>query len=267
LRLATFNLMSGRSLADGLVDEGRLYDAIAGLDADVLALQEVDRDQPRSNGLDLTAVAAAATGAVASRFAATMLGLPEQWRPARDDDGDHRPDDPARYGVALVSRWPVRAWYVRRLRAAPVRAPIFVPGQGGGLIMLNDEPRLVLAAVIDAPTGPMTVACTHLSFVPGWNVGQLTGTLRWLRGLPAPRFLLGDLNLPSVATLPCAAANGWRLLARRPTYPAPRPRVQFDHILAHPRRHLAVPPPARIRVSTPAIPVSDHRPLMVELAV
>src|SRR5258705_8808103 len=101
VRLATFNLMSGRSLADGLVDEGRLYRAIAELDADVLALQEVDRDQPRSNGLDLTAVAEAATGAVASRFAATMLGLPEQWRPARDDGVDVGPA--SRYGVALVS--------------------------------------------------------------------------------------------------------------------------------------------------------------------
>ena len=55
MRLATFNLLNGRSLADGQVDLERLRDAVVALDADVLALQEVDRDQPRSHGADLTA--------------------------------------------------------------------------------------------------------------------------------------------------------------------------------------------------------------------
>ncbi|MGK5523302.1 endonuclease/exonuclease/phosphatase family protein, partial [Micromonospora sp. URMC 107] len=55
MRLATFNLLHGRSLADGLVDPDRLTAAVTALDADVLALQEVDRDQSRSGKLDLTA--------------------------------------------------------------------------------------------------------------------------------------------------------------------------------------------------------------------
>lgn len=321
MRLVTFNVMSGRSLADGLVDPDRFHAAIAGLDADVLALQEVDRGQPRSGGHDLTAIAAAAvastatgtnpagtytpgtytpgttasstntssTNAVASRFAATVVGTPGGlWRPARDSDetgstGPNTGTGPnggagpngattsgdigtARYGVALISRWPVRGWYLRRMRAAPIRAPIYQPGPGGGVIMLTDEPRVVLAAVIDSPAGPLTVACTHLSFVPGWNVGQLTATLRWLGNLPGPRYLLGDLNLPAVATLPIVRSAGWLPLGRLPTYPSPRPRVQFDHILAHRQRPLHRPSPALIRVETPLIEVSDHRPLVVELA-
>ncbi len=40
MRLATFNLLHGRSLADGLVDPARLTAAVAALDADVLALQD-----------------------------------------------------------------------------------------------------------------------------------------------------------------------------------------------------------------------------------
>src|SRR3954469_1268546 len=128
MRLVSFNLLHGMSLSDGRVDRQRICSVVAALDVDVLALQEVDRDQPRSGGLDLTAIAAEAVGAVASRFAATVVGTPgEPWRPAVSaDDGAGSP----RYGVALVSRWPVRAWRVRRLRSAPIRAPLWVPGPG-----------------------------------------------------------------------------------------------------------------------------------------
>ncbi len=63
MRLATFNVLHGRSLADDRVDRERFAEAIASLDADVLALQEVDRGQERSHRLDLTAVAAEAMGA------------------------------------------------------------------------------------------------------------------------------------------------------------------------------------------------------------
>ena len=62
MRVASFNILNGRSLADGEVDAGRLRDAAKLLDADVLGLQEVDRDQPRSHRLDLTAEVAAAMG-------------------------------------------------------------------------------------------------------------------------------------------------------------------------------------------------------------
>jgi hypothetical protein len=41
-----------------------------------LALQEVDRDQPRSHLADLTVVAAEAMGAVTHRFAAALSGTP-----------------------------------------------------------------------------------------------------------------------------------------------------------------------------------------------
>ena len=58
MRLVSFNLLHGMSLSDGRVDRQRICSAVAALDADVLALQEVDRDQPRSGGLDLTALAA-----------------------------------------------------------------------------------------------------------------------------------------------------------------------------------------------------------------
>jgi endonuclease/exonuclease/phosphatase family metal-dependent hydrolase len=258
VRLATFNLLHGRSLTDGLVDPDRLTAAVAALDADVLALQEVDRDQSRSGKLDLTALAARALAAPEHHFAAAVVGTPgEQFRPlTHDDDGHGEP----LYGVGLVSRYPVRSWQVTRLRAAPVRSPVYVPGPRRGLVLLHDEPRVVLAAVLDTPHGRLTVAATHLSFVPGWNVLQLRRVVRALRTLPAPRILLGDLNLPAG---PAALLSRWRPLGRRPTYPAGEPRVQLDHVLAD-RQDLDRLPPVTA-VNTPLSTISDHRPLVVDL--
>lgn len=258
MRVATFNVLHGRSLRDGHVDGDRLARAVATLDADVLGLQEVDRAQSRSGLLDLTAIAADALGAAGHRFAPAIVGTPgQQFRPWRHDgDGDGQPC----YGVSLISRWPVRRWQITRLSAAPVRSPVYVPGPTGGLLLLRDEPRVVLAAVIDAPTGPLTVATTHLSFVPGWNLRQLRVAVRALRALPAPRLLIGDLNLPAGVA---GAVSGWQVLARAATYPSPQPQVQLDHILADRRGRAGLGDIAE--VSTPEVDLSDHRPLVVRL--
>ncbi|GAA1166083.1 endonuclease/exonuclease/phosphatase family protein [Ornithinimicrobium humiphilum] len=255
MRLVTWNVFHGRSPEDGRVDAERLADAVAGLDADVLALQEVDRGQPRSGMLDVTTLAAAATGAADARFVPTVVGDPAgEWRAATDEDLDV---DAFGYGIALVSRHPVRAWHLLRLAPAPlVRAPIPVPGQRR-VLWLRDEPRAVLAAELETPTGPLTVACTHLSFVPGVNARQLRRTVRWLRGLPGPRVLLGDLNLPGAAV---GRLTGARLLARQATYPPSRPVWQVDHALGDGEL------PPVVASGAPRQPVSDHAPVVVDLA-
>ena len=69
--------------------------------------------------------------------------------------------------------------------------------------------------------------------------------------------LLADLNM--IRPFP-RLLSGWTPLARTPTYPSPRPRVQLDHVLGHG----ALPPV--LRVETPALHVSDHRALLVQLA-
>jgi endonuclease/exonuclease/phosphatase family metal-dependent hydrolase len=60
VRIATFNILSGRSPVDDRVDEDRFRRAVREIDADLLGLQEVDRNQPRSEHADLTAIAAEA---------------------------------------------------------------------------------------------------------------------------------------------------------------------------------------------------------------
>jgi endonuclease/exonuclease/phosphatase family metal-dependent hydrolase len=257
MRLATFNLLHGRSLADGVVDADRLRAAVAAIDADVLGIQEVDRGQPRSHGLDLTAEVAAALGAVDHRFAPSLIGTPgHRWRAATGEGNGA--GEPA-YGVGLASRWPVRSWHVLRLAASRLRSPVLLPGRRSRVILLDDEPRVVLAAVVETPAGPITVATTHLSFVPGWNARQLRLAVAGLSALPAPRLLLGDLNMPAWAV---ALVSPWRQLARLPTYPAHAPRIQFDHALGDPDGGF----PPVVGVEAPALPLSDHRALVVTLA-
>jgi endonuclease/exonuclease/phosphatase family metal-dependent hydrolase len=250
VRIATFNILNGRSPADGRVEPGRLADAVRALDADVLGLQEVDRDQPRSECLDLTAVAAEAMGAVDSRFVAALDGTPGgAWRPAT---GTERAGSPA-YGIALVSRLPVRAWRVLRLPALPSRVPVLFKGARRP-VLVNDEPRVAVAAVVEGPFGPLTVATTHLSFVPGWNVLQLRRLVRALSGAREPLVLTGDLNLDPD---PVRRVSGLRALASGPTFPADEPARQLDHVLA--RGPVRATGPAEV----PWLPLSDHRALVV----
>jgi endonuclease/exonuclease/phosphatase family metal-dependent hydrolase len=224
VRIATFNVLHGRSPDDGQVDPDRLAAAVRSLDADVLGLQEVDRDQERSHGADLTAVAAEAVGAVDARFVPAV---------------DVPPGAPA-CGIALVSRWAVTSWHVVRLPRSP--------------IPVRDEPRVAVAAVLDGPFGPLTVCVTHLSFVPGRKVRQLRQVVRALDRSPAPRLVMGDLNMgPRLAAL----VSGLRPLARALTFPADRPRAQRDHVLADDGLTAAGPGEA-VR-----LPLSDHRALVV----
>ncbi|MEO6881691.1 MAG: endonuclease/exonuclease/phosphatase family protein, partial [Mycobacteriaceae bacterium] len=109
-------------------------------------------------------------------------------------------------------------------------------------------------ADVEVGSQRLTVATTHLSFVPGWNVVQLVRALRWLAAPGLPVLLLGDLNLPGPVV--DVLAQGWRRLSSGPTYPASRPRVALDHALARDVGSTA-------RQRTVEVAVGDHRPVVV----
>jgi len=251
MRVATFNILHGRTVGDG-VDPARLRECVRRLDPDILALQEVDCEQPRSARADLTALAADAMGAVAHRFVAAISGTPgATWMAAT---GDEQPGTAA-YGIALLSRFPVDSWQVVRLPRIPLRFPMYLPGPNRVMIV-DEEPRAAVIAQLQTPLGALTVANTHLSFVPGWNRRQLRRLINDLRGFPGPRLLTGDLNL----TLPAVRRwSGMRPLAVAATFPATNPDRQLDHILTD---------DPRLRggaAGSEPMSISDHRPLVVDL--
>ena len=261
LRVATFNLLHGMATASGLSDPDLLSAAVRQVDADLIGLQEVDRGAERSGGVDQTQLVARALDAPWHRFVPTVHGTPSPtrtWTPSAAVDGEDTVGPT--YGIALASRLPVRSWWVKRFRASPLPLPLPVPAEGRrrpDLLLIPDEPRLALAAVVDGPAGPFTVVTTHLSFVPGRSVRQLRAIATWVARMPRPVLLIGDLNLPG--QLPSRLTR-WRPLVSAPTYPASRPWAQLDHILA---LGLAGD---HVRAGQPwSLPVSDHCALSVDL--
>jgi endonuclease/exonuclease/phosphatase family metal-dependent hydrolase len=260
LRLATVNIASGRD-ADGTVRLPVLGRAVADLGADVVAMQEVDRLLPRSGGVDQAAAVAATCSGDGppwrAVFGAALRGTP-------GPGGDSAPAtaslaDVPSYGVALLSRHALAD--VRELRLAPARGrrPIpLPPGTRPPVWFIADEQRVAVATALDTPAGPLTVVTTHLSFAPVRAVLQLRRIRAWARDLPRPLVVMGDLNLPASVV---RRATGWTPLVQQPTFPASRPRVQLDHVLAD---GLSWPV---VEASAVQVGGSDHRALVVDLAV
>jgi endonuclease/exonuclease/phosphatase family metal-dependent hydrolase len=209
LRFVTFNVQHGRR-PDGVVDVTALTAACMRLEADVLALQEVDVGMRRSGRVDQVAAVAEATG-------------------MRCVFGPASPQ----YGNALLVRGDIDDVDVIPLPHAE-----------------NREPRSAIVARASVDGGSVSVACCHLG-VHGDAVPQLPAVLHALVQRPAPRALLGDLNLERVDVTPLVAVKG------EATFPAHRPRRRIDHIA------LDRLTPSRVEVLHRQ-PVSDHRPLLVE---
>jgi endonuclease/exonuclease/phosphatase family metal-dependent hydrolase len=252
VRIATFNILSGRSPADDEVDEHRYQQAVANLDADVLALQEVDRNLPRSKHHDLTALAAEAMGADEHRFVAALSGTPgTTWVAAT---GNEQPDSAA-YGIALLSRYPVLGWSVIRLPPVPVRVPHRFHGQWRPE-WVRDEPRAAVVAEVDSPHGRLRVVTTHLSYLRWWNGYQLRVLLKGLGTHDGTLVLLGDLNMERQRA---ERLTRMRPLAVGRTFPASEPTQQIDHILV--RGDLVPSGGGPVRLS-----MSDHLALVADVA-
>jgi len=248
LRIVSYNLLHGIDLtAGGVVDLSAAVGVLAGLDADIVALQEVDRGQDRSGGTDQVAHLADALG-MAGVFCPALLGDPgTSWRPADPDDGG------AAYGVGLLVRGELAA-----------TARVVLPGGGSGTRRpgaspqrpgWDREPRVALAARVRVGDRQVTVVVTHLSYLPVRAIRQLRAASS-IDAKDSTRVLVGDLNLPTWAVR--AVVRGSRHAGGRPTYPAWRPRLQMHHVL--------VDGPVEVVCATAHERTSsDHRPLVVDL--
>jgi endonuclease/exonuclease/phosphatase family metal-dependent hydrolase len=194
-------------------------------------------------------------GAVSHRFVAALAGTPgATWIAAT---GEEQPGTAA-YGISLLSRFPSTSWQVTRMPALPFPLPMWLPGPRKVLVV-REEPRVAVSAVLETPCGALTVVNTHLSFVPGWNRRQLRRLTRDLSALPDPLVLMGDLNLAGDRP---ASITGYRPLASVPTFPADRPERQLDHILVRGAAAAGGTHAEAVR-----LPLSDHRALVVQLSL
>jgi endonuclease/exonuclease/phosphatase family metal-dependent hydrolase len=238
-RVATWNVAAGRREGNGQVDLAAVLTGVRALGVDLLAVQEVDRELARSHRADQP------------RAIAEALGQDWYWSyaPALAGDDFHPLSGPDRggpaYGNLLLSRLPLgRVEHVR------------FPPAGGG------EQRTALLATVQVGSRPLAVAAGHLSNKQGHNVRQLRELQQVLQGRPAPRLLLGDLNLPSTV-LRLASLRGWPETGTGRTWPASRPIQQLDHVLRNDPAGVVLPRGSRVATA----PVSDHRALVIDLEV
>jgi endonuclease/exonuclease/phosphatase family metal-dependent hydrolase len=230
VRVATFNIRRGADDADR-VRLRALARSCAALDADVLGLQEVVGGRRRSWFLDQGAV-------VARRSRARHVSGPAvRWSRRRT------------YGNSLVVRGRVLERVVLELPRAPER-----------------EPRTAIVARVAVRGIEMTVAVTHLQHWPKRHrhrphdaPEQLRAVLDALRARPAPRLLLGDLNLDAEQVAPILADAGFTRAAHGPTFPSVQPRVTVDHIAVDGFE-------VRRAWVAERAPVSDHRAVVAELS-
>jgi endonuclease/exonuclease/phosphatase family metal-dependent hydrolase len=220
----SFNIQHGRR-PDGRVDTAALARYVAGCRPDVLALQEVDVGVARSGRVDQAVEVARAAGMIVAFGPACRQGRG------------------GRYGNALLVRG-----------ALSDVANLALPRRG------RNERRAVLAATAEVDGWRVSVAATHLSVDPGEVRDQLRAALDAVAGRPAPRVLIGDLNLvPADVT---AALDGRGLVladTAAPTFPAHAPRARIDHVAVEGALI------DRVEVLDRA-QVSDHRALVVELS-
>ena len=84
-----------------------------------------------------------------------------------------------------------------------------------------------------------------------------TALLAWLQELPAPRVLMGDLNLQPDRAAPIIVEAGFEIAETGPAYPAEHPTVQLDYIAVD---GLRIESAAVVATGT-----SDHRPIVVDV--
>ena len=222
---------------------------IAELAPDIVALQEVDLGQARSGRMAQAAFLAEELGMPTCRFAASYAGpvVGLRRRPLRSALSSPTHDvlgilraavgaGPIGYGNALISRFPVAGWHIKRLG----RGASSVEKRGGrawdprSYHVSTASNRVMVAATLELPEdagGPirrLSVASTHLATRESMAARQLAAAWGALAGLPGPHLLVGDYNLSAEQV---AALGLGRALGEGLTFPAAGPKRRIDHVL------------------------------------
>jgi hypothetical protein len=261
VRVAIANVQGGRGTrVDSTLDaENNLRLAGSEVAADIVCFAEIDNDHPRSGHLNHLEVLRAGGSFSDARFAATLIGDPgpgRRWQTVTAESVSGEAPAHA-YGIGIVSRIPVVRWRRLNLVGSRLSLPMaFVLDGKTRVFPIPDEPRVALAATVDAGFGPVTMIGTHLSFIPSTSLRQLRRIVQWAEGFDEPFVIAGDLNLPPrlVRTMFKQPLGDFL-----PTYPAYKPKSQLDYILAS--SGLAVS-----GLSTQHLSAGDHLSVAAEIS-
>ncbi len=218
-KLASYNI-HGAVGRDGRRDVGRIAGVLEELDADLVALQEVDS---RHGDFDML-------GELARRTGLTPIAGPTLIH--------HR----GNYGNAILTRAPILA--VRLL-------DLSVEGR---------EPRGAIDADLRLPGGPLRVLATHLGLHPAerrYQVQRLLAALKDAeRGVTV---LMGDINEWFLWGQPSRWLHAYFEQTATPrTFPARFPLFALDRIWARPRhvlREVRAHRSFRVRAASDHVPV------------
>lgn len=240
LRVMTFNIKAGNGNLDGIAD------VIRDAAPDVVGLQEVDvHFSRRSNFVDQ------------ANTLARTLGMHVRFAPIYELPPDSAGRQTRRYGVAMLSRYPVLEF-----RNHPLHR----------LSTVEEEPAPrprtgFLEALLDVNGRHIRFFNTHLDYRPdpALRHTQVAETLEILGRTDMPTLLIGDLNAqphaaelqPLLDTLhdawPAESGPGH-------TFPADAPDRRIDYILHS--SHF------RVRaIDVPVTTASDHRPVVADLVL
>lgn len=226
LKLVTWNVHRyiGR---DGVASHERCAEVLREIDADIIALQEVE-SRP-SEVRDALAWICGQTGCQASDGSTMALG-------------------DARYGNALLARTAPRV-----LR----RHDLSVPGR---------EPRLALDAVFDVGGSSVQLIATHLGLRPAERRVQVRQLVPLFEKRDhSVEILAGDLNEWFLWGRPLRMLHKvFPDTPHRSTWPARLPLLSLDRIWVHPRSALRRLSVHRTPLSRMA---SDHLPLVADIAI
>ena len=231
---------------------------------DFIGIQEVDYLQPRSGGVNQTKLIAEELELKYWAYLPSLIGTPgERWHKVKDfekaliTNKSKQISKEKSYGIGIASNVAIKKLHLKYLGRSLVGMPLLIPkedGRGAKFIYVKDEPRMALISELE---NGVTIANTHLSFVPGVNIFQLNRLSSLMKHLPGDQLLIGDLNLPG--NLP-TKVSGFKSLIGHSTYPSWKPSIQFDYILARKSAQVTVKVLPTLNTS-----ISDHVPIGVEL--
>lgn len=233
IRIMTYNIHHGEG-TDGKLDLDRIADIILAEHPDIVCLQEIDRNLPRTSKLDFP------------EELAKRLNMKGRFGPNyRFDGGD--------YGNATFTRFEISA-----------HENVSLPGPEG------IEPRGALRVTVNLDGRELDVWNTHLGLGPGERRDQAAAIVDHLRpGVPA--VLAGDLNetrdAPALQQLLTVFNDTWSgnrgeaegtvgLGGKRPK--------RIDFVLATPELNVLS---SRAVVNERTAVASDHAPYVAELGM